>query len=152
MKSSGFSTEELARKFFDGWKNSPPHRENMLNAELTEMGIAIGYSPKSNRYYAVQELGRPHSVEIHFEVANHTGDTLRYVIRWAATPDEQPEPIELPPWTRMFHTRCRASLIDWGWTRDDDRVPAENGAVFTIEKAEGGYKIVRGELKSAGGK
>ena len=69
MKSSGFSTQELCEKFFEGWKNSPPHRENMLNAELTEVGMAIGYSPKSNRYYAVQELGRPHSVEIRFEVA-----------------------------------------------------------------------------------
>ena len=32
---------------FSGWRDSPPHRENMLNANVTRMGIAAVYSPKS---------------------------------------------------------------------------------------------------------
>ena len=44
MNSAGFSTDELATGFFKGWKNSPPHRENLLDPDLTEIGIAIGYA------------------------------------------------------------------------------------------------------------
>ena len=32
---------------FSGWRDSPPHRANMLNAGVTRMGIAAVYSPKS---------------------------------------------------------------------------------------------------------
>jgi uncharacterized protein YkwD len=32
---------------FSGWRDSPPHRANMLNKGVTRMGIAAVYSPKS---------------------------------------------------------------------------------------------------------
>jgi len=32
---------------FSGWRDSPPHRANMLNAHVTKMGIAAAYAPKS---------------------------------------------------------------------------------------------------------
>jgi uncharacterized protein YkwD len=32
---------------FSGWRDSPPHRANMLNANVTKMGIAAAYSPQS---------------------------------------------------------------------------------------------------------
>ena len=32
---------------FSGWRDSPPHRANMLNRGATRMGIAAVYSPKS---------------------------------------------------------------------------------------------------------
>jgi uncharacterized protein YkwD len=32
---------------FSGWRDSPPHRANMLNANVTRIGIAAVYSPKS---------------------------------------------------------------------------------------------------------
>ncbi len=32
---------------FSGWRDSPPHRANMLNTGVTRMGIAAIYSPKS---------------------------------------------------------------------------------------------------------
>ena len=32
---------------FSGWRNSPPHRANMLNASVTRMGIAAVYTPRS---------------------------------------------------------------------------------------------------------
>jgi uncharacterized protein YkwD len=32
---------------FSGWRSSPPHRANMLNAVVTRMGIAAVYAPKS---------------------------------------------------------------------------------------------------------
>jgi uncharacterized protein YkwD len=32
---------------FSGWRDSPGHRRNMLNARATQMGIAAVYSPRS---------------------------------------------------------------------------------------------------------
>ena len=32
---------------FSGWRNSPPHRANMLNRNATRMGIAAAYAPIS---------------------------------------------------------------------------------------------------------
>ncbi len=32
---------------FSGWRDSPPHRANMLNAAVTRIGIAAVYSPTS---------------------------------------------------------------------------------------------------------
>ena len=32
---------------FSGWRDSPPHRANMLNRDVTRMGIAAAYAPQS---------------------------------------------------------------------------------------------------------
>jgi uncharacterized protein YkwD len=42
--SAGYHTLAEA---FSGWRDSPPHRANMLNASVTRMGIAAVYTPKS---------------------------------------------------------------------------------------------------------
>jgi len=42
--SAGYHTLAEA---FSGWRDSPPHRANMLNSHVTKMGIAAVYSPQS---------------------------------------------------------------------------------------------------------
>jgi uncharacterized protein YkwD len=42
--SAGYHTLAEA---FSGWRDSPPHRANLLNRNVTRMGIAASYSPKS---------------------------------------------------------------------------------------------------------
>jgi uncharacterized protein YkwD len=42
--SAGYHTLAEA---FSGWRDSPPHRANMLNRSVTRMGIAAVYAPKS---------------------------------------------------------------------------------------------------------
>ena len=42
--SAGYHTLAEA---FSGWRDSPPHRANMLNKGVTRMGIGAIYSPKS---------------------------------------------------------------------------------------------------------
>jgi uncharacterized protein YkwD len=42
--SAGYHTLAEA---FSGWRDSPPHRANMLNAAVTRIGIAAVYSPTS---------------------------------------------------------------------------------------------------------
>ncbi len=42
--SAGYHTLAEA---FSGWRDSPPHRANMLNRSVTRMGIAAAYAPAS---------------------------------------------------------------------------------------------------------
>ena len=42
--SAGYHTLAEA---FSGWRDSPPHRANMLNGSVTRMGIAAVYTPTS---------------------------------------------------------------------------------------------------------
>jgi uncharacterized protein YkwD len=42
--SAGYHTLAEA---FSGWRDSPPHRENMLNGGVTNLGIAASYAPNS---------------------------------------------------------------------------------------------------------
>ena len=42
--SAGYHTLAEA---FSGWRDSPPHRANMLQSGVTRMGIAAVYSPRS---------------------------------------------------------------------------------------------------------
>ena len=58
----------MAALLFDGWTTSPPHRRNLLDGELTEVGIATAYSARSDRYYAVQLFGRPRSMATRFDL------------------------------------------------------------------------------------
>jgi uncharacterized protein YkwD len=57
IRKSGFdasvAVENIAAGYhtlaeaFSGWRDSPPHRANMLNNGVTRMGIAAAYTPKS---------------------------------------------------------------------------------------------------------
>ena len=42
--SAGYHTMAEA---FSGWRDSPPHRENMLKNGVTKMGIAASYAPNT---------------------------------------------------------------------------------------------------------
>ncbi len=55
--SAGYHTLAEA---FSGWRDSPPHRANMLNASVTHMGIAAVYTPKSKyKVYWALILAKP---------------------------------------------------------------------------------------------
>ena len=58
---AGFRPDELAQRLFDGWVQSPPHRRNLLDGDMTDVGTAVAQSRRSGRYYAVQLFGRPRS-------------------------------------------------------------------------------------------
>jgi uncharacterized protein YkwD len=46
VENIGAGYQTLAEAF-SGWRDSPPHRANMLNPQVTKMGIAAAYAPKS---------------------------------------------------------------------------------------------------------
>lgn len=59
VSAAGFATGELARRFVQGWIDSPGHRRNLLDAEAVDTGVAIARARGEERYYAVQLFGRP---------------------------------------------------------------------------------------------
>jgi uncharacterized protein YkwD len=56
--SRGFTSEALAHGLVQGWKDSPGHRRNMLDARAIDTGVAVVQSPRTGRFYAVQMFGR----------------------------------------------------------------------------------------------
>ncbi len=78
--SAGFGTTELAHGLVEGWKQSPGHRRNMLDADVVETGVAIAHrTVKGNQdYYAVQLFGRPRSANVDFQVRNLATASVRY--------------------------------------------------------------------------
>jgi uncharacterized protein YkwD len=78
--SQGFTAEELAEAIFRGWKESPGHRKNMLDPDVTDVGVAVARAEDTGYYYAVQDFGRPASKRIEFEIASESDDTARYTL------------------------------------------------------------------------
>src|SRR5262249_14670175 len=102
-KSTGFTTEELAKGFVEGWKNSPEHRKNMLDRDVTEIGVAIARSQKTGYYYAVQMFGRPESDQIKFQIINRSGVAVKYELAG--------EKFSLPPDYSRTHSQCRSGEL-----------------------------------------
>ena len=71
---------ELTRKFVTGWKNFEGHRENMLDPDTYETGVAVSRNEKGE-YYAVQMFGRPRGKAIKFAISNMSSETLEYAIQ-----------------------------------------------------------------------
>lgn len=147
MNSDRFTTEELARTFFEMWKKSPHHRDNMLDPDAKEVGIAIAFAPASHRYYVVQDFARPKTATIHFQVTNQTTETLRYRVKSAQQGEPPSDEIELPPQGTMDHTGCRSGKLDWSWTKKDDETAAENNQQFVIRRTEKGYEVSKQPLR-----
>jgi hypothetical protein len=140
-KPGGFKPAELAKLIVEGWKKSPEHLANMLDPDLTEIGVAVGHDPKSNRYYAVQVFGRPESAAIQFEVTNKTTEPLQYSVAEAGREKSPAKAFELPPGTSMHHMRCRSAVLDWGWTESADNVAAKSGRAYAITKSARGHQV-----------
>ncbi len=103
FSSEGFATADLADRLFRGWQNSPGHRKNMLDPNVTETAVAIAHSRTTGHYYAVQLFGRPKSESIEFSVANRTNASVEYAV------DGQTFP--LPPRVTRTHQRCTPSTL-----------------------------------------
>ena len=56
--SRGFTAGRLARTFVEGWLQSPMHRQNILDGNVTQTGLGVSRNAK-NEYFAVQLFARP---------------------------------------------------------------------------------------------
>ena len=132
FNSAGFTSAELTDGFFEGWKDSPEHRHNMLDADVTQTGMAIAKGD-GHTYYAVQMFGRPKSMQITFKLANRSGENVEYTLGG--------ETFDLPPrYTRTHHV-CRPPSVKLPW-RQEPLKPAD-GEEYVVEAGDGGLTITR---------
>jgi uncharacterized protein YkwD len=139
--SAGFSTEELAEGLIEGWRKSPEHRKNLLDPNLSEIGVGLAQSSKTGRYYTVQNLGRPKSEAIKFKLCNQTGETVKYTLD-GQTHSVQPRYI-------MTHEICRPADIQLqqpvqNQASGDARTvfrPVNGGSYVTRKTDVGVYRI-----------
>ena len=132
FSSAGFTTKELAKGFFRGWKHSPGHRKNMLDADVTQTGVAVARSEQSGYYYAVQMFGRPKSMSIEFQITNNSDAVIQYGIGSQTFP--------LPPRLTRTHQRCRPTelIIQWPDEQESTAVQTRSGDHYTIVRQESG--------------
>ena len=100
---------ELGREFFVGWRDSPPHRENILTPSFTEIGVGLARSD-SGRYFAVQLFGRPQSFRFALELVNETDGPLSYRVA--------DEPFELGVRMWRQHSLCEQTSLRIGESLD----------------------------------
>ena len=108
FSTSAPSAGELAQAFVDGWKKSPGHRQNMLEAAATETGVAVAPG-KDGHYYAVQVFGRPGSQVIEFRIINHTSSAMSYRLGITTFP--------LDPMQTRTHRQCRTEELMFNFPR-----------------------------------
>jgi hypothetical protein len=70
-----------AAKMMKDWIGSPAHRVNLLNADVTQIGIGVARS-KTGRWFFVQVFGRPRSQQTNLKVQieNQTNQTIQFRI------------------------------------------------------------------------
>jgi hypothetical protein len=141
FKSSGFESDDLARRFIESWKKSPGHRRNMLDPELLEMGMAVAQCKEPGKYYAVQVFGRPLSAAIEFSIVNETEAQVEY--RLGA------EKLALGPRMTRIHKQCVAGDLEFTWTRAEGPTKSYRAAHddrFIITRKQGKFQVRRQPL------
>lgn len=136
----GFETMQLAIANVEGWKGSPGHRKNMLMEHATETGVAIVKARREEKYFAVQLLARPLSLQYSFRIENGAGRTVDYAL------GEQRERIE--PRVLVTHTACTPTQVTFTLKPGGilskpvtSRYEAKGGVVFRLT-ARGGDVLV----------
>jgi uncharacterized protein YkwD len=139
-KSSAFTAEELAKKFVDGWEKSPGHRKNMLEPDVTEIGVAVARHAESGFFFAVQMFGRPKSLAIEFRILNRSAEAVRYRV------DEQT--FDLPPRYSRTHQSCRPSEVTFlspegqaESAKPGPTIKPKNGERYAVERTADGVKV-----------
>ena len=139
-RASGFTTDDMGTGFFTGWRESPGHRKNMLDPEITETGVAIARSEKTGHYYAVQMFGRPKSKAIEFKITNQARVAVTYQIG--------EESYTLEPRSIRTHTRCRPAdlILEPADKKADSKSKPEvvrpvNGDRLLVTQDKSGYRL-----------
>ncbi len=132
--SRGYTAEKMTDQFVTGWKESPGHRKNMLDPDVTETGVAVARSEKTGYYYAVQMFGRPKSRAIEFKIDNRSGEAVTYAIG--------DRTFELPPRVIRTHTRCRPAGVQFRWPGGGEAsVTPATGDRFVVTRDGGRFAV-----------
>jgi uncharacterized protein YegP (UPF0339 family) len=137
LDSRGFESRQLAREAVEGWKASPGHRANMLQAGVTEIGVAVARAPdKDPKFISVQLLGRPESLKVKFRIENRSGNAVRYAL------GEKTH--TLAARTVVTHTTCDQGALTFEKAGASARFDPRAGDRFTARPgAAGSIEVVR---------
>ena len=140
LDSRGFETRQLARDAVEGWKNSPGHRRNMVEPNVTEIAVAVAKAPGAEKYLSVQLFGRPASAKYQFVVANTATVPVAYSFAGRA--------FDIEPHRVITHTECVPGKLTFvsagGWLAKQTLnlvMPVKNGASFLIEASKDGKSV-----------
>jgi hypothetical protein len=109
QSSVGFTTAQLARGFVEGWKRSDEHRENILDPDVVDIGLAVARSQETGAYFAVQMFGRPRHTALEFSVSNQTASELQYKVEQ----QKSEKRFSLAPGATRLHRQCRPSQLQF---------------------------------------
>ncbi len=127
FNSEGFSTAELARGFVEGWKHSPGHRRNMLDADVVETGVAVAQGRDNGYFFAVQMFARPKSLAVEFKITNESEVQAEYKMG--------DKTFVLPPRYTRSHEVCRVNDLAFRW-------PDAEGQEQTVRPANGDHFVI----------
>lgn len=138
-----YSASELAGEFMADWKASAKHRKNMLDPDVTEIGLAVAYNDETLHFYAVQILARPKSHAIEIRIANRTATEIGYQMG--------NETSWLPAGFVRTHERCRPTEVVFHLPSDDPSARKRSFAIhrkasFTISRDPFGGIDIRREF------
>lgn len=136
FSTAGFTTEQLAQRLMTGWIESPAHRANLLDADVTQTGIAIAEGDE-NRFYAVQMFGRPASARHRFQISNQSEANISYTL----TGQGEEEPFELPPRYTRTHQRCRPTTVHFRWNQPNQLKPTSGSHYIVRGNAAEGFEV-----------
>ena len=139
--SADFETTDLAKRLFEGWKNSPGHRKNMLQRDATDTAVAVARSTGGGapRYYAVQMFGRPVSERVEFSVRNASDALARYRLAGRE--------YEVYPGEVRTHAECGPQALAFDLPGDGGNRGSElntrGGDTFVVRGSRGHLSIKR---------
>jgi uncharacterized protein YkwD len=135
-RTSGFTSAELARALFEGWKHSSDHRKNMLDPAVTETGVGVARSERTGYYYAVQMFGHPTTEMMEFQITNQTDTPISYTMDGHTFP--------LPPRSTRTHQQCQPAeiIVHWPGTQEQITVRPQHEDQYTIvQEANGRFTV-----------
>lgn len=131
--SRGVDTRSLADQAITGWKNSPPHREAMLDPYVTEIGVAVVQAPTATpTFLSVQLFARPATFQYTFQIENLSASEVRYTFK--------DEPIALPARTVMTHTACVPARLQFE-AHQGTYQPSDGARYRVVPSTAGNWQI-----------
>ena len=127
--------EATSDYFFKAWRESESHRRNMLDADFTEVGVAVEFNAETKKYYAVQLLARPTSATIKFQIVNETKMPVGYRLSSHA------EALEIKARVVRTHYSCRPLTLRLAASTDHVTRVVHNGK-YVIRNVEGNIRLI----------
>ncbi len=134
--SLGFRTDRLIQLFVSGWEGSPGHRRNMLNPDVTEMGVGLAKAPGvDEKYVAVQVFGRPLALRRRFRIENRTGTPQAYAFEGGSH--------AIPPRTAVIYSSCGSPDLEFDpeAVRGRSRYQIEPNAAYILAPTPDGVRV-----------